>query len=183
MSDYRRNFVPGGTYFFTVVTERRFPLFRNAAARTLLGRVMRECFRRYPVEVAAIVLLPDHLHTIWTLPPGDAAYSLRWRWIKREFTRSWLTTGGAEQSRNPSRIGQRRRGIWQRRFWEHTIRDEDDFEAHFDYTHYNPVKHQLVRRPRDWKWSTFHRWVRYGHYDMNWAAGTCPPHVPSELGE
>jgi REP-associated tyrosine transposase len=99
---------------------------------------------------------------------GDCAYSERWRWIKREFTRDWLACGGTEQSRRVS--GQRRRGVWQRRFWEHTIRDETDLENHFDYIHYNPVKHGLVQRPCDWPWSSFHRWVRAGHYQPNWGA-------------
>ncbi len=182
MPNYRRNFVPGGTYFFTVVTERRTSLFSNDRARTLLGNVMRRCFLRYPLDVVAIVLLPDHLHALWALPAGDDRYSMRWRWIKREFTRQWLTHGGAEQRRRPSRLRQRRRGLWQRRFWEHTIRDESDLEAHFDYIHYNPVKHQLVQRPRDWPWSSFHRWVRLGHYSIHWAAGANED-LPGRAGE
>jgi putative transposase len=135
MSDYRRYFVPGGTYFFTLVTENRARLFEQAPARRILGAAMRECFARFPLKVVAIVLLPDHLHTLWTLPPGDDCYSLRWRWIKREFTRGWLALGGREQQRSDSRRREQRRGIWQRRFWEHTIRDEADMEAHFDYIH------------------------------------------------
>ena len=146
MSDYRRYFVPGGTYFFTLVTERRSRLFASAAARRLLGNVMR-------------------------------------RWIKREFTRDWLALGGAEQVRGAPRTKERRRGVWQRRFWEHTIRDEADLEAHFDYIHYNPVKHALVPRPRDWPWSTFHRWVRDGHYSIDWAAGRTGQPLPGNAGE
>jgi putative transposase len=150
MSEYRRYFVPGATYFFTVVCERRAPLFSQGGARRLLGSVVRRCLMWRPVRVVAIVLLPDHLHCLWTLPPGDRAYPVRWAWIKREFSRAWLTDGGAEQPRAASRLQERRRGIWQRRFWEHTIRDETDLEKHFDYIHYNPVKHGLVERPRDW---------------------------------
>ncbi len=172
MSDYHRYFIPGGTYFFTLVTERRMELFAEPAARRLLGTVMRDCLARYPVEVVAIVLLPDHCHAIWTLPSGDDRYPLRWRWIKREFTRAWLAMGGEEQTRSTSRVRQRRRGVWQRRYWEHTIVDEVDLETHFDYIHFNPVKHGLVDRPSDWPWSSFHRWVRAGHYDPNWAAGS-----------
>jgi putative transposase len=142
MSDYRRYFVAGGTFFFTVVTERRAPIFTDLPARQILRRAMRRCFRRLPVDVVAIVLLPDHLHVLWTLP-GDIAYSLRWRWIKREFTREWLSLGGAEQARRPSRLRERRRGVWQRRFWEHTIRDESDFEAHFDYIPLQPSQARL----------------------------------------
>lgn len=157
MADYRRYFVPGGTYFLTLVTEGRARLFDDPRARRMLGDVMRACRARYPVDVVAIALLPDHLHTIWSLPAGNDRYSLRWRWIKREFTRAWLVTGGGEQVRNASRERERRRGVWQRRFWEHTIRDENDLGAHFDYIHFNPVKHALVRRPRVWPWSSFHR--------------------------
>ncbi len=183
MSDYRRYFVAGGTFFFTVVTQRRAPLFADERARTLLGNVMRECFARHPVTVTALVLLPDHLHTLWSLPPGDSNYSMRWRWIKKEFTQRWLAMGGDEQPRNQSRLRERRRGIWQRRFWEHTILDETDLENHFDYLHFNPVKHRYVSRVRDWPWSTFHRWVARGHYDINWGAGYEPPDMPGDAGE
>jgi putative transposase len=183
MSDYRRYFVPGGTYFFTVVTEQRMRLFEHASARRLLGNVMRECFRRYPLDIIAIVLMPDHLHVLWTLPNGDDNYSLRWRWIKREFTRAWLELGGAEQSLGDSRLHERRRGVWQRRFWEHTILDETDLEAHFDYIHYNPVKHKLVKRPSDWPWSSFHRWVQAGHYQIDWAAEQTQIIMPGNAGE
>ena len=144
---------------------------------------MRECRLRYPFEIAAIVLLPEHLHALWTLPTGDDVYSLRWRRIKREFTRAWLQCGGAEAERSPARLRERRRGVWQRRFWEHTIRDESDLEAHFDYVHYNPVKHGLVRRPQDWPWSSFQRWVRGGHYSLDWAAENGLPIAPGETGE
>ena len=183
MSDYRRYFVPGGTYFFTVVTERRTPLFRLEPARHLLGSVMRQCFHRSPVHALAVVLLPDHLHTLWTLPPGDDAYAMRWRWIKREFTRAWLSHGGIEQPRSTPRLRERRRGVWQRRFWEHTIRDEADLESHFDYIHYNPVKHALVQRPRNWPWSSFHRWVEAGHYAVDWADTHALPCLPGNAGE
>jgi putative transposase len=183
MSVYRRYFVAGGTYFFTVVTERRAPVFADDGARRLLGSVIRRCLARYPLEVVAIVLLPDHRHTIWTLPPGDSAYSERWRWIKREFTREWLANGGPEQTRRSTRLRERRRGIWQRRFWEHTIRDQDDLEVHFDYIHYNPVRHGLVARPRYWPWSSFHRWVRAGHYDVGWGAGAGKIILPGDAGE
>ena len=183
MSDYRRYFVPGGTYFFTLVTQGRAPLFADETARTILGNVMRECFERFPLTVVALVLLPDHLHAIWQLPPGDDRYSLRWRWIKREFTIAWLARGGQEQRRSASRVRQRRRAVWQRRFWEHTIEDETDYENHFDYLHFNPVKHKYVTRVRDWPWSSFHRWVQYGHYDINWGAGGLDIELPGDAGE
>jgi putative transposase len=183
MSNYRRLFVPGGTYSFTVVTANRAPLFSSARARRLLGQIMRECFARRPVQTIAQVLLPEHLHAIWALPPDDADYSVRWRWIKRELTRAWLARGGCEQSGNPGAQRERRRGIWQRRFWEHTIRDERDLEAHFDYIHYNPVKHGLARSPREWPWSTFHRWVRSGHYNAAWARAPDEKKLPGGAGE
>ena len=183
MSIYRRYFVPGGTFFFIVITERRAPVFADARAVQTLRELMRRCFADYPAQVIATVVLHDHLHALWALPPADTRYSLRWSWIKGHFTREWLARGGREQ---PQRVGRRRegrRGIWQRRFWEHTIRDEVDLEAHFDYIHYNPVKHGLVQRPRDWRWSSFHRWVRSGHYSIDWGAGITPPSVPGNAGE
>ena len=183
MSDYRRYFVRGGTYFFTVVAAERAPLFADPVARELLGSVIRRCLLRRSLQVLAIVLLADHLYCLWALPPGDSEYSLRWRWIKREFTRAWLACGGAERPGRESRVRERRRGVWQRRFWEHTIRDESDLERHFDYIHYNPVKHGLVDRPRDWPWSSFHRWVRAGHYQPDWGAGAASIDLVGEAGE
>lgn len=168
MSDYRRYFVAGGTYFFTAVTDGRASLFADASARSLLGSVFRRCILRQPMSVLAIVLLPDHLHCLWALPRGDSAYSERWRWLKAEFTRKWLALGGLEQPTGDARRRERRWGVWQRRFWEHTIRDEADLEQHADYIHFNPVRHNLVSRPCDWPWSSFHRWVALGHYPVNW---------------
>ena len=175
MSDYRRNFVPGATYFFTVVTQQRQNLFAAAAARKLLGNVMRECFERHPVTTIAAVLLYDHLHTLWELPSHDSDFSLRWRWIKREFTRRWCSSKGMDSTTQST--------IWQNRFWEHTIRDEVDLENHFDYIHFNPVKHGYVTRPREWEASTFHRWVRAGHYNRDWGAGFSPAELPGSAGE
>ncbi len=183
MSHYRRYFIPGGTFFFTIVTENRAPLFGKEPARNLLGSVMRRCFMKYPVEVIATVLLPDHLHALWTLPSGDAQFSQRWSWIKGQFTRCWLSNDRGDLSRQSNRESEGRRNVWQRRFWEHTIRDESDLEAHFDYIHYNPVKHGLVTSPRDWPWSSFHRWVAKGHYPAAWGAGINPPAVPGDGGE
>lgn len=168
MSDYRRVYVSGGSYFFTLVTERRAPIFRDDTARTGLGVVLRHCRRRWPFRLDALVLLDDHLHAMWTLPEGDTRYSARWGWIKKEFTKAWLTAGGEEQPCGLSRLRQRRRGVWQRRFWEHTLRDEEDYARHFDYLHYNPVKHGYVDRVADWPYSTFHRWVRQGVYPLGW---------------
>lgn len=190
MSDYRRNFLPGGTYFFTLVTERRAPLFANETARTLLGEAIRECQAKHPFKVVAMVLLSDHLHALWELPAGDARYSTRWKLIKSAFTRRWLALGGREQPRGKSRIREKRRGIWQRRFWEHTIDDLIDLENHFDYIHFNPlicreypVKHGYVNRVRDCPASTFHRWVEDGHYDINWGKRYVVPELPGGAGE
>jgi putative transposase len=124
------------------------------------------------LTINAIVLLPDHLHTIWTLPPGDVDYSGRWNWIKHEFTRLWLEGIGTESKISESRRREGRRGVWQPRFWEHTIESDEDFERHFDYLHYNPVKHGLAASPGDWKWSSFHRWVRLGVYPRDWGRST-----------
>ncbi len=167
MPDYRRAFVPGGTFFFTLVTDQRRPLFQQESARSLLGQVIRECQQRWPFTINAIVLLPEHLHSIWSLPSGDSDYSKRWGWIKKEFTKRWLDAGATESKISTSRKLERRRGVWQPRFWEHTI---EDFERHFDYIHYNPVKHGHVRRPNDWPYSSFHRWVAAGVYVRHWAS-------------
>lgn len=169
MPSYRRAHIPGGTFFFTLVTHQRKPLFDSNVGRSLLGECFRQAIQRWPMNVNAIVLLPDHLHAIWSLPTGDSAYSRRWSWIKKEFTKRWLLDSGDECSVSQGRQKERRRGIWQPRFWEHTIKDEDDFERHFDYIHYNPVKHGLVRCPHEWPHSSFHRWVKRGVYPEHWA--------------
>ncbi|HMC11779.1 MAG TPA: transposase [Pirellulaceae bacterium] len=148
MPDYRRYFVEGGTYFFTVVTASRMPLFHDPWARYFLGNAMHQERDKRPFETLAIVLLPDHLHAIWTLPPGDKGYSLRWQAIKAQFTSQWLQFGGDETSVSRGYKAQRRRGVWQARFIEHTIRDEDDLYMHADYLHYNPVKHGLAHAPK-----------------------------------
>jgi putative transposase len=149
MPNDRRAHVPGGSVFFTLVCERRVPLFADARARRLLGSMLRRAQWRWPFTINALVLRPGHLHTIWSLPSGDTAYPARWGWIKKEFTKAWLTPGGVEQEVSRGGKRERRRGIWQRRFWEHTLESEDDFERHFDFVHSNPVKHKHVRCPRD----------------------------------
>ena len=154
-----------------MVTDRRATLFEQKAARRLLGHVFREARERLPFEVEGIVLLPDHLHAMWTLPSGDKAYSRRWGWIKKEFTTRWLDAGGEEQPVSAGRACEGRRGVWQPKFWEHTIRDETDFDRHMNYIHFNPVKHGYVTRPIDWPWSSLHRWVQAGVYDPEWGCG------------
>ena len=172
MPEYRRAFIPGGTFFFTVVTEGRAPLFGEAHARALLGEAFREVRGRRPFEIDAIVLLPDHLHTVWRLPDNDHDFSARWSMLKRIFTKAWLAKGGREQHVSMSRRRNRRCGVWQRRFWEHTIRDETDYVRHCDYIHYNPVKHGLVACPHAWQYSSFQRLVRAGLYERSWMC-TC----------
>src|SRR5262249_48865466 len=149
MPEYRRWYVPGGTYFFTVVTQDRVPTFHDPLAVRVLGVVMRKVRATYPFHTVAAVVLPDHLHCVWSLPRGDSDYSGRWRWIKAAFTELWLSAGGSETSPTPSRVQKRERGVWQRRFWELQIRDEMDLEQHVDYIHYNPVKHGYAARPAD----------------------------------
>lgn len=169
MPNYRRARIPGGTFFFTVVTDRRRRVFADPAARALLGSVFRRCVLRWPFVMPAIVLLPDHLHAIWSLPPGDADFSKRWGWIKKTFTSAWLGMGHTETRTTDGRRRERRRGVWQPRFWEHAIETDEDFDRHFDYTHYNPAKHGYVTCPADWPASSFHRWVRDGLYPADWA--------------
>jgi len=151
-----------------VVTYRRRPLFRDAEARELLGDVMRETCEQRPFETVAVAVLWDHVHCIWTLPQGDGDFSTRWKEIKSEFTKRWLEAGGSELAVSPSKRSRGRRGVWQPRFWEHALRDEEDFEAHFDYVHYNPTKHGYVQCPWDWPWSSFRRYVEMGHYERDW---------------
>ena len=168
MPDYRRWYEPGSMYFFTFVTQDRRPILCTPEARSILRRAMVECRTRWPFETTAIVLLPDHLHAIWSLPRGDSAYSKRWAWIKRSFSVEWVARVGTEAPVSVSRLKNRRRGVLQRRFWEHLIRDEVDLSNHIDYVHYNPVKYGLVRCAREWPHSTFHREVRRNAYPPDW---------------
>jgi putative transposase len=137
MSDYRRYFVPGGTYFFTIVTHQRRPILTSELARRCLHDAIDTVRVKRSFEIPAIILLPDHWHVMIALPPGDDRYATRLRRIKEEFTENYLAAGGVDGKRSPSRRKRKERGIWQRRFWEHTIDGEDDFDRHFDYIHYN----------------------------------------------
>ena len=168
MPEYRRYYVPGAMVFFTLVTHERRKLFDEELARRCLREAILNIQQVRPFTIDALVLLPDHLHTIWTLPEDDCDFSVRWRQIKGDFTARYRLAGGTEGTRSKSRQKRRERAIWQRRFWDHVIRDEDDFERHLDYIHYNPVKHGLVECPRDWPHSTFHRWVERGVYEPDW---------------
>jgi putative transposase len=171
MPNYRRRHAPGGTYFFTVVTENRQPILCTDLARPILRQAIADCLRERPFDPVATVLLPDHLHAIWTLPEGDEDFSTRWAKIKAQFTREWLDQGGQEQDRSPSRMLQRRRGVWQRKFWEHQNCDVDDYERHFNYVHYNPVKHGRAKCPHEYPYSTFEKWARRRVYEPRWCSG------------
>jgi putative transposase len=168
MPDYTRVYRPGGSYFFTLVTEGRAPILCDAIARRLLHEAIDICRRKRPFTLDAIVLLPDHLHAMWTLPEGDEDFSARWSTIKASFTHAYLQSHAAEQPLTPGRQHYRRRGVWQPRFWEHLIRDQEDFNRHLDYIHYNPVKHGLSSCPHAWEFSTFRRWVDLAGYEPDW---------------
>jgi putative transposase len=165
MPNYRRAFIPGGTYFFTVNLLERGSndlLVRHISA---LRESVRTTRRLHPFDIHAWVVLPEHMHCIFELPPNDRDFSLRWRLIKHHFS----VALSRNEYRSDVRRSRRERGIWQRRFWEHVIRNEEDYRAHMDYVHYNPVKHGLVHCVRDWPYSTFHRCVQAGLYPLDWA--------------
>jgi putative transposase len=171
MPDHRRYHVPGATYFFTLVTHQRRRFLTSGLGRRCLREAFEEELKVRPFEIVAIVLLPDHLHTLWALPEGDARYSVRWRRVKERFTNAYLAAGGTEGDRSASRLSRQERGVWQRRFWEHVVRDGDDFKRCLDYIHCNPVRHGLARNAAEYPWSAFHRWVGLGEYDLAWGTG------------
>ena len=145
MPEYRRLYQNGGTWFFTVVTFNRVEVFRNDDLVALLNDCFQLVMHSYPFTIEAMAVLPDHLHTIWTLPDGDSDFSIRWNLVKGNFSRQF---GKQLEALSPSRLKKRERAIWQRRFWEHLVRDSDDFNRLCDYIHYNPVKHGLVEPGR-----------------------------------
>ena len=175
MPNYRRAFVPGGCWFFTAnLLERRSTLLVDEIET--LREATRRTRQRFPFQIDAMVVLPDHIHAVWTLPPGDTDFSLRWRLIKSRFARAipkGEPLGGVRQARGE-------RGIWQRRFWEHLIRDESDYARHVEYCYINPIKHGLVQRVHDWPHSSFHRDVRAGIFPRDWAGEI---DLPGEFGE
>ena len=176
---YRRDYTAGATYFFTVLTYRRVPLFSQAEAVAALRTAIREEKARRPFSIDAIVIMPDHIHAIWTLPPEDSDYSMRWRNIKRAFTATIPTAN--RPAVFASRQRKQEQAIWQRRFWEHRIRDECDFEQHVNYIHYNPVKHGYVSKAADWPYSSIHRCIRQGTLPADWGGAiTLPDHIGHE---
>lgn len=158
MPEYRRSLIPGGTFFFTVnLADRRSALLvREVEA---LRTAIRGVRIKSPFHIDAWVILPEHMHCIWTLPENDSNYSARWQAIKISFSKTVAHTRPHDK-----------RSIWQHRFWEHTIRDERDYHTHMDYVHFNPVKHRLVNHPADWPFSTFTTNVKRGFYDAAWAS-------------
>ena len=167
---YRRAAVAGATYFFTLnLADRQSGYLVDHV--DVLRATLRRVRQAHPFRIDAMVVLPDHLHAIWTLPAGDSDYSMRWMLVKAGFSRQLP----ALEQRSPSRTAKGERGIWQRRFWEHLIRDERDFERHVDYIHFNPVKHGLASRAVDWPHSSIHRYIRLGLAAPDWASdGTGP---------
>ena len=165
MPDYRRAWHPGGTYFFTVnLLERRDNDLLTRHINTL-REVVQSVRLRHPFIIHGWVVLPEHLHCVIELPENDQDFSTRWRLIKSDFSKALPK----DERRSEVRVKRGERGIWQRRFWEHLIRDEADFRAHMDYVHFNPVKHGLVKCVKDWPYSTFHRLVEQGVYPLDWA--------------
>jgi putative transposase len=163
MVRYRRNVVPGGTYFFTVtLADRSSSILIDHVGE--LRTAFRATRRERPFAIDAVVILPDHLHAIFTLPTGDTDFSGRWRRIKGHFSTRLIAEGFAGARRPNGDLA-----LWQRRFWEHTIRDDEDFARHVDYIHFNPVKHGLATRVCDWPYSSFHRYVRQGILPNDWA--------------
>jgi putative transposase len=176
MPEYRRLRVPGGCYFFTVN-------LRDRDCALLIERIalLRECVRAAravaPFHIDSWVVLPDHMHCMWTLPEGDDDFPSRWLAIKKQFSKAMPMT----EIRSPVMRARRERAIWQRRYWEHRIRDADDYARHMDYVHFNPVKHGLIDHPANWPYSTFRRAVRDGFYPADWAPGA--GRMEGEFGE
>ncbi len=164
MTQYRRFYTPGASWFFTVNLAQR----QNNQLLVDQVDLLREAFRyvkkRHSYRMDAVVIMPDHLHCIWTLPKDDADYSLRWRLLKTYFSRG-IPKG---ESISNSRSKRRERGIWQRRFWAHLLTDQDDYNRHFDYIHWNPVKHGVVHQVNEWPHSSFYRCVESGIYPFDW---------------
>ena len=169
MSHYRRANITGGTYFFTVVSYRRQKMLCDEPIRNALREGIEKTRQTYPFDIDAWVLLPDHLHCIWTLPEGDSDFSTRWGKVKRHVSLAC----GADYKRlewiSDSKKKHRESTLWQRRYWEHKIRDQDDFNRHLDYIHFNPVKHGLCDNAIQWPYSSLHRYVNEGRYPLNWA--------------
>ena len=175
MPDYRRNRVAGGCYFFTVnLRDRRSDLLVTEIET--LRSAVRTTRARHPFTIDSWVVLPDHMHCVWTLPADDFDFPTRWQMIKALFSRSMPRAEIA----GTSLVRKRETGVWQRRYWEHTIRDEQDYAAHMNYVHFNPVKHGLAASAAEWPFSSFSRCVRLGLYPAEWAMRDAGPAATGE---
>lgn len=183
MPEYRRIKKAGGTYFFTVVTRGRRPILTYPEVRQALREGISQVRQTMPFSIEAWVLLPDHLHAIWTLPEHDDRFAARWAVIKSCVTKRCGNLFGPGENVSISRSRRKEGGVWQRRFWEHIIRDEADFHRHLDYLHWNPVKHEYVKTPMDWPYSTIHRFVAQGFYPPNWGGGGVEEYLSDNFGE
>ena len=168
MSQYIRAQQKGGTFFFTVVTYQRQTFLLDERIRMALRSSINEVREMLPFSIDAWVLLPDHIHCIWTLPDEDSNYSKRWGLIKRGVSVQVKGDFHRADLMSKSKVNKRESTLWQRRFWEHQISNEKDLKAHMDYLHYNPVKHGLVSQLKDWPFSSFHRYVKQGLYEPSW---------------
>ena len=181
MPNYRRSQTEGGTYFFTVNTLQRQPFLVAADVREALREAIKEIRVSFPFAIDAWVLLPDHLHCLWTLPPGDADFATRWRIIKTRVTQGCGKRLMRDEYLTARRKHKLQGSLWQNRYWEHQIRDEGDFDRHADYIHWNPVKHGYVKVVANWQYSSFHQYVKEGVYPCDWASGE--EEIGAEFGE
>ncbi len=175
---YRRVYVPGGSYFFTLITQKRRKILVGEATIDVLREAFRRVMKKRPFYIDAAVILPDHLHGIWMLPPEDQDFSTRWRLIKTWFTKHCNTALRENSDHTRKRKGEQ--AIWQHRYWEHLLRDDHDYARHVEYIHYNPVKHLYVSKPFDWPYSSFRRYVKQGIYKKDW--GTMAVEFAENIG-
>ncbi|MGB7913668.1 MAG: transposase [Desulfobaccales bacterium] len=183
MPEYRRIRLKGGTYFFTVVAFERQPFLTNDQVRAALREEIQEVRKTLPFTIEAWVLLPDHLHTIWTLPENDDNFASRWAIFKRGLSRRCGSLDEDKEQNGDSHSKRGEKRIWQRRFWDQLIRDDHDFQCHLDYLHWNPVKHGYVKRVLDWPYSTFHRYVANGLYPADWGGINDEDTIEMKFGE
>lgn len=183
MPEYRRARTPGATFFFTVNTHLRQPFLIDSDVRAALREGIDRVRSTMPFQIDAWVLLPDHLHCVWTLPVGDADFSTRWRVIKTIVTQRCSPRLNKREMLSERRVAKNQSSLWQQRFWEHQIRDDEDFTRHVDYIHWNPVKHGHVVQVGDWPYSSVHRYMRQGLLSANWAGVGIDQFVANDFGE
>ena len=174
MPNYRRPNISGGTYFITQVTYQRETWLCGEVGRKALREAIERVKEKHPFSIDAFVLLPEHFHCLWTLPPNDGDFSMRLRLIKTYVTKHYGQELAINREISLSRQKRKESNLWQRRFWEHLIRDEQDFANHCDYIHYNPVRHGLCTNPQDWQFSSIHRFIAQGIYPANWGRDGSP---------